>query len=280
MKRNLKVSIIINCFNGEQYLYFAVQSIFSQTYSNWEIIFWNNKSTDKSVEIIKSFKNEKIKIYNSSKFMKLYNARNEAIKKSTGDIICFLDCDDYWDKYKLEHQVRVFDNADASLVYTNFINVIGDVKKSKGIKVRKPSGYIPKLIFKRYLVTLSSLAVRRSVFDMYQFNENYNIIGDFDFVVNTSNNFNIQYLHQPLTYYRRHEGNYSKKNINEEVKELKIWLYEHSMYYTSYELQPISEKINYLELLILKQEKNLFKLLKFIFFNFNIKNLIKIIINR
>ena len=61
-KKNL-VSIIINCYNGEKYLKEALLSIKAQTYKNWELIFWDNKSTDNSVKILKSLK---LKILNIS----------------------------------------------------------------------------------------------------------------------------------------------------------------------------------------------------------------------
>ena len=55
------VSIILNCFNGEEYLKHALKSIINQTYENWELIFWDNKSSDKSKNIFDSFKNKKFK---------------------------------------------------------------------------------------------------------------------------------------------------------------------------------------------------------------------------
>ena len=51
------VTIIINCFNGESYLKEAIESVYEQTYDNWEIIFWDNCSTDDSSYIAKSFDN-------------------------------------------------------------------------------------------------------------------------------------------------------------------------------------------------------------------------------
>ena len=59
-KKNYLVSIIINCHNGAKYLDKAINSIIKQTYNNWEIIFWNNKSEDKSEEIIKKFNDKRI----------------------------------------------------------------------------------------------------------------------------------------------------------------------------------------------------------------------------
>ena len=50
------VSVIMNCFNGEKYLREAIDSVIAQTYTNWEIIFWDNQSVDRSAEIFKSYK--------------------------------------------------------------------------------------------------------------------------------------------------------------------------------------------------------------------------------
>ena len=78
------VSIIMNCFNGELFLRDAIESLINQTYDNWELIFWDNKSNDKSIKIIKSFKEKRIKCFSSKKYHRLYKARNFAIKKTRG----------------------------------------------------------------------------------------------------------------------------------------------------------------------------------------------------
>ena len=53
------VSIIINCHNGEKYLNKSINSVLSQSYKNWEIIFWDNYSSDNSRKIIQSYKEKK-----------------------------------------------------------------------------------------------------------------------------------------------------------------------------------------------------------------------------
>jgi glycosyltransferase involved in cell wall biosynthesis len=62
------VSIIVNCFNGEKYLSEAINSILSQTYNYWEVIFWDNKSTDRSSYIFKRYKNNKLRYYLSERY--------------------------------------------------------------------------------------------------------------------------------------------------------------------------------------------------------------------
>ena len=61
------ISIIINCHNGEKYLIDALKSIFIQSYTNWEIIFWDNNSNDKSKKIFNSFKNNRLKYFYTKK---------------------------------------------------------------------------------------------------------------------------------------------------------------------------------------------------------------------
>ena len=57
------MSILMNCFNGEKYLREAIDSVTEQTYTNWELIFWDNQSTDNSASIVKSYNDPRIKYY-------------------------------------------------------------------------------------------------------------------------------------------------------------------------------------------------------------------------
>ena len=100
-----KVSIIINCHNGENYIEESIKSVKNQTYKNWEIIYFDNLSTDKSLAIVKSFVDKRIKIIKSKLFLSLYDARNKAIKYAKGKYVAFLDSDDWWVKSKLKEQI-------------------------------------------------------------------------------------------------------------------------------------------------------------------------------
>ena len=116
MKKLPLVSVIINCHNGEKYLKETILSVIKQTYKNWEIIFWNNKTSDKSEKIVKSFRDKRIKYFKSNKFQKLYRTRNLAIKKSKGKYICFLDTDDLWNKNKLAVQINLISKKKCKIV--------------------------------------------------------------------------------------------------------------------------------------------------------------------
>ena len=65
MPKEPLVSIIMNCYNGEKYLRVALDSVIAQTYQKWELIFWDNQSTDQSKELFKSYDDERLNYFNS-----------------------------------------------------------------------------------------------------------------------------------------------------------------------------------------------------------------------
>ena len=84
------VSIIVNCYNGEKYLDQCLKSIFSQTYKNWEVIFWDNNSNDNSCKIFNSYNDNRLKYYKSKVNVSLGQARAWAVEKCAGKFISFL----------------------------------------------------------------------------------------------------------------------------------------------------------------------------------------------
>ena len=133
---NPLVSIIINCYNGEKYLAEAINSIYSQTYKNWEIIFWDNASSDRSALIAKSY-DSKLKYYNSNFTSSLSYARSNAIKKTSGKYISFLDCDDLWEKDKIEKQIKIISkNENIGFVY-GLSEIIYDEFKNNFVSKKK-----------------------------------------------------------------------------------------------------------------------------------------------
>ena len=105
MREKTLISVIMNCHNGETFLEESLKSLFAQSYENWELIFWDNLSTDNSKKILKKFNDKRIKYYLSDNFTNLYEARNLAIEKASGKYISFLDTDDLWTKDKLKKQL-------------------------------------------------------------------------------------------------------------------------------------------------------------------------------
>jgi len=220
------VSIVMNCFNGEKYLQEAICSILKQTYQNFELIFWDNQSTDNSAVIFNSYDDLRLKYFLSEKHTLLYNARNLALEKSSGEFITFLDVDDFWVPDKLEKQLPLFDDKLVGLVYGNYLEI--DEQKGKQqlmSSARLPTGYIVDELLRNYVVGLLTIMIRRSAFDDLKkpFDNRFHIIGDFDLVIRMSVNCKVDCIQDAIASYRRHGGNESQKHRDYFIKEMLIW---------------------------------------------------------
>ena len=273
------VSIIINCLNGEKYLDYAIQSVLKQSYKNWEIIFFDNNSTDKSLSILKRYKDKRIKYFKLKKTQTLYKARNLAIKKSKGKLISFLDVDDWWKKDKLKKQVAHFvNNNKIEIIYSNIYLFIEKKNKiKKFIKGKLKSGYLSQDLINNFQLPILSSVIKKKIFHKIKFDNRYTIIGDFDFFVRLSLKKKIFAIQEPLAYYRIHSSNLTQKKIDLNIKELEKWIKEKKKdkNFKTINFSKIEDRIeilkvqknylkkNYLRL-ILSILKNIFKLLKFI----------------
>lgn len=233
MKNLPLVSIIMNCYNGEKYLKQSLQSIISQTYENWEIIFWDNLSSDNSKKILNRFNDKRIKYFCSKKFLNLYEARNQALEQASGKYICFLDVDDLYEKEKLFLQVKFLEeNAKYKMVYSNYFT-LDEQKKNKYIKLKfnLPTGNITKDILKNYTVGVITVLINSEMLKKNKFKNKYNIIGDFDLFIRLSTLTLVGCIQKPLSTYRLHGTNYSKLNTGLFYDELKSWVKENEKEY-------------------------------------------------
>jgi len=183
------VSIIINCYNGEQFLPQCIKSIQKQTYKNFEVIFWNNKSTDKSSIIYGKIKDKRFKYFLAKNKTNLYKARNLALQKTKGKLIGFLDVDDLWLPNKLYDQISYFKDETIGVVYSK-LWVLNEKTKKKKIHVNNElaSGYIYDKIIKNYNIGLVTTLVRKKTLLSLNkfFDIRFNHIGDFDLFIRLS----------------------------------------------------------------------------------------------
>ncbi len=226
MQKEYKVSVIVNCFNGEKYLERCLKSIIDQTINNWEVIFLDNKSSDSSKKIFKSFNDQRFKYFCSPYFMKLYEARNEALKYANGDFIAFLDCDDWWEIFHLKNAEFFFNNQKFSFYFSNAYNYYEKKKVFKLHKKSLPKKNIFENLVDDYSVKISSLIIRKKILDLYDnqvFNKKFNIIGDYDLVMKIASKHESCSSDVPSVNCSFHGENYSLKNRDEYVEEFNYW---------------------------------------------------------
>jgi glycosyltransferase involved in cell wall biosynthesis len=208
MVENKLVSIIINCYNGEKFLREAIDSIYAQTYHNWEIIFWDNASTDASASIARSY-DDRVKYFKSESLIQLCIARNLAIERCQGDVIAFLDCDDVWLPNKLESQLAIFQQG-YKVVYgrCRLIDEDGVLYGKK--KYATPRGWVTRKLIRRSTVALGSVMVDAHVLKEYQFDPVYDLIADFELWIRLSKNYKFNAVLDVVLLSRRHRTNLSK----------------------------------------------------------------------
>jgi len=162
------VSVIMNCYNSDKYLEEAIVSVLNQTYKNFELIFWDNQSTDNSAKIIQSYDDKRIKYFYAQEFTPLGEARNLAVSKANGEWISFLDSDDIWDKDKLFESMQEYNVAsehnNISLIYTKTI-MIDEKGNQIGKYTRFDSGSIHDTLLKDgNFIVQSSIMVKKDIF--------------------------------------------------------------------------------------------------------------------
>jgi glycosyltransferase involved in cell wall biosynthesis len=118
----------MNCYNGGKYLHAALDSILAQTYQNWEVVFWDNQSTDGSAEICNSYRDSRIRYFCAREHVELGAARILAFQQIRGDFVAVLDADDVSHPERLMRQVAFLEkNPEVALVgsWVQYINERG-----------------------------------------------------------------------------------------------------------------------------------------------------------
>jgi glycosyltransferase involved in cell wall biosynthesis len=212
-KNTTDISVIMNCHNGDQYLKSAIDSVYAQSYRNWEIIFWDNCSSDLSASIAKSY-DSKLKYFFAKKKSTLGKARNLALKKASGDFICFLDCDDLYLPNKLAIQLAAIKYSKAVLSYSGWIKI-----NEKGEEIDR---FILKNEYKNkfetlllnYIVNFQSLMINHDYLlnNKLEFDEKVSFSPDFNLVMKIALDSPILVLSEQLVKYRVHSKSMSVKN--------------------------------------------------------------------
>lgn len=220
------VNVIINCYNGEEYLRVAIDSVFAQTYSNWKIIFWDNQSTDGSANIVKSY-GEKIAYYRAEDKTNLGEARNLALKEVTGDYITFIDCDDIWQPSKLQEQVDLMEeHKDLAICYAGIEEILPDGTHFRNVPAIYKTGFIFKQLLLQYDVNILTSMIRTSVLAEtgLSFDKNITASEEYCLFMQLACSYRIGVNENILAKYRVHETSLTSKSLEVLGKERRYTL--------------------------------------------------------
>jgi glycosyltransferase involved in cell wall biosynthesis len=161
------VSIVLPTYNRSHVLDRAIDSVLAQTYTNWELVIVDNHSSDQTDILVKNYHCSKIKFFNIYSKGVIAKQRNFGISNAKGELIAFLDSDDWWSSDKLDKSIKCIKSG-ADIVYHDLYFVRSEKqfifwKKAITIQLYKP--VYENLIKHGNALTNSSVVVRKTLLE-------------------------------------------------------------------------------------------------------------------
>lgn len=215
------VSIVMPAYNAEKYIENTIASILSQTFEDWELIVVDDKSTDKTADLV----DEVSKTESRVRLIRLENnfggpagPRNVGVQYASSGLIAFCDSDDLWHPEKLEKQMRIFDGRKNFFSATKIVDFSDDslvvYKDSIGLDLKNVTFSAQSL---KSRIPTSSVLVSKSLLLEHPFNESpeYKAVEDFHCWLRILKSGVVcNKILEPLVFYRICEGQISGSKIS------------------------------------------------------------------
>ena len=205
------VSVIIPAYNAESTIRSTIVSVVSQTYTNYEIIVINDGSTDRTAKIVKTIKDDRIKLFNYQNGG-LPTARNRGMRQATGEYIAFLDADDLWTEDKLEKQLAMLEaNPEAGVAYsrTSCIDWQGNLLYNCD-PISFTGNVFEKLLLTNFLQNGSNPLIRKvAVEAVGEFDPSLKSCEDWDYYLRLAARYPFAIVPEYQIFYRQTLGNMS-----------------------------------------------------------------------
>jgi glycosyltransferase involved in cell wall biosynthesis len=222
------VSVIMNIRNGASTLREALDSVLRQTFQDWELIVWDDQSTDNSPLIVAEYQDHRIRYFRPAKETSLGKARDSAIRQARGNWVAFLDQDDIWLPRKLEKQIAMADD-DAGLIYGRTVRFYPsglerDYDQAHEFKLLPEGDIFNQLFSDSCFIAMSSAVFRRAAIEATNgIPDAVQIIPDYWLYVAVARRFQVRAVQEVVCRYRVHPANMSRLSalqMNQEV----LWL--------------------------------------------------------
>jgi glycosyltransferase involved in cell wall biosynthesis len=202
------VSINLCCYNSEKFLRETLDSIINQTYKDWELVIINDGSADSTESIIYEYIEKGCPIvYHYQSNHGLGYSRNEAVRRSSGEYIAFIDHDDIWMPRKLERQIPLFADPEVGLIYSDaiYFNEDGD----SSILYQSNAHYTGRCfrqLLTDYFLCLQTVVIRKAALDSltHWFEAEFNMCEDPDLFTRIGYKWKLAMINEPLAKWRVH----------------------------------------------------------------------------
>ena len=261
-----KLTVLMNCKNGESFLNESLNSIVNQTFKDWKLFFFDNLSTDNSKKIFYSFKDSRFHYFNFSESLKLGDARKKAWKEIQSQYVAICDVDDVFYDNRFKDQLEYLENNEnCSVVGSNVYLIDKFSNKIQEVNHYLSNKELKKKIQYKHVFNSSTLLFRKKCVDeVGGYNSNYEMVNDYDLLYRLSKKFDISILNKTLVCSRQHGNNLSfQKIVKGQVELIKLQL-------------EILKSINDLKIKLRLYKNILMTILRVVYHSF--KNLLKSII--
>ena len=207
------VSVIIPAYNAIDYLAETIETVFSQTFQDFEIVIVDDGSTDDTAKLINQLSQEKPQIKLVSQANQgVSAARNTGIRQAQGKYIAILDADDLWEPTKLEQQVNSLENnPTVGLCYTWTALADSQGQATGRVIASQAEGDVWQQLTEMNIVCCGSTPmIRRCCFDdVGFFDENLRFSEDWDMWWRIAAKYHFSVIKEPLIRYRQHPSSHS-----------------------------------------------------------------------
>jgi glycosyltransferase involved in cell wall biosynthesis len=219
-----KISILMPAYNCEKFIVKAIQSVVDQTYSNWELLVADDKSTDRTKELIDQFQDERIKTFHNETNLGYLKTCNKVFEQSQGDFVSFQDADDYAAPNRFEKLMQAFQEDDQLMAVGSAVTRVTDEGEIFGeLQFAQDHKDIRSALPAKFECVGSALMVKRAVTDEFgMYHEFFDRIGSEDlyWFGMFASKYKVRNLKESLYFYRDNPASVSrtvKGNVRKEM---------------------------------------------------------------
>lgn len=209
-----RVSVVVPTYNGEEFVEDTIDSVLAQTYGEFELLVVDDGSTDATVERVRSYDDDRITLHRNEENLGIAGNTNRGVELASGEILAFLDQDDYWRAEKLERHVAAHDEG-AAVVYSDVDVVTTDGDVVERVDPPEPAPPGEPLVRQLYahlnfVRTFSCVTIERSAWNAVGgLDPTYDVSADYDLYLRLATDHAFALVDDPLVVKRTHGENVS-----------------------------------------------------------------------
>lgn len=214
-------SIIIPAYNREVLIKKALDTVLTQTFTDFEVIVVDDASKDRTADVVANYTDPRVKLIRQPVNGERGKARNTGNEAAQGQYICYLDSDDWWEPNHLQnfHNYISGHSNPVALLFSNIY-----LLDAKGHKVERPQpAYTPDNKFGyllRYTFNPTRVCVHRNIIEHFKYDTTIPGLEDLDFWLHIATEYPLVQLPQYTCVYLEHDGSYTSGDEKRFEKEL------------------------------------------------------------